>query len=135
MPSYRASEPTARPDFAPAGDYELEVLNAEETVSQKGHDMIELKLRAEPGGAVFFDHLVFTESSYWKIDAFRAAIGEKIKPDQEIEIHADDLIGRKGRSRLIVEEYQGRKRNKVAAWLLPTPAPAGAKGGGGDQPF
>jgi hypothetical protein len=97
--------------------------------------MIELKLRAEPGGAVFFDHLVFMESSYWKIDAFRAAIGEKILPDQEVEIHADDLIGRKGRARLIVEEFNGRKRNKVAAWLLPTPAPANAKGGGSDQPF
>jgi len=130
MPSYRASEPTARPDFVPSGDYDIEILNAEETVSQKGHDMIELKLRAD-----FFDHLVFMESSYWKIDAFRAAIGEKVMPDQEVEIHADDLIGRKGRARLIVEEYQGRKRNKVAAWLLLTPAPVNPKGGGGDQPF
>ena len=135
MPTYRASEPTARPDFAPAGDYEIEVLNAEESVSKAGNDQIELKLKALPDGAVFFDHLVFTESSFWKIDAFRAAIGEKVMPDQDVEIHADDLIGRKGRARLTIEEYNGRKRNKIAAWLLPTPAAANAKGAPSDQPF
>jgi hypothetical protein len=96
--------------------------------------MIELKLRAEPGGVVFFDHLVFTESSFWKIDAFRAAVGEKVTPDQEVEMHADDLIGRKGRARLNVEEYNGRKRNKVVAWLLPAPS-ATVKGAPVDQPF
>src|SRR5437879_296946 len=134
MPTYHASEPTARPDFVQPGDYEVEVVNAEETVSQKGHDMIELKLRAEPGGAVFFDHLVFTESSFWKIDAFRAAIGERVTPDQEVEIHGDDLIGRKGRARLVVEEFNGRKRNKIGAWLLPAQA-ADKKPAPENQPF
>ena len=41
--------------------------------------------------------------------------------DQEVEIRADD---RTGRVKLIVEEFNGRKRNKVAAWLLPKPANA-----------
>jgi hypothetical protein len=121
MPSYRSSEPTSRPDYVEPGEYSVEVLNAEETVSQKGSDMIELKLRAQPSGATFFDHLVFMETAFWKIDAFRAATGENVAPDQEVEIRADDLIGRTGRVRLIVEEFNGRKRNKVAAWLAPKP--------------
>lgn len=124
MPSYRSSEPTARPDYAEPGEYTVEVVNAEETVSQKGSDMIELKLRVQPSGATFFDHLVFTETAFWKIDAFRAATGDDVTPDQEVEIHADDLIGRTGRARLVVEEFNGRKRNKVAAWLPPKPANA-----------
>jgi hypothetical protein len=46
---------------------------------------------------------------------------------EEVEIHADDLIGRTGRARLIVEEFNGRKRNKVAAWIASQPAaPASA---------
>ena len=53
MPSYRSSEPTARPDYVEAGEYTVEVANAEETVSQKGSDMIELKLRVQPSGAIF----------------------------------------------------------------------------------
>ena len=121
MPSYRSSEPTSRPDYVEPGEYTAEVVNAEETVSQKGSDMIELKLRLQPSGATLFDHLVFIESAFWKIDAFRAATGENVTPEQDIEIHADDLIGRTGRVRLIVEEFKGRKRNKVAAWLAPKP--------------
>ena len=124
MPSYRSSEPTSRPDFVEPGEYTLEVLNAEEAVSQKGSDMIELKLRIQPSGAILFDHLVFMDTAFWKIDAFRAATGEHVGADQEVEIRADDLIGRTGRAKLIVEEFKGRKRNKVGAWLLPAPASA-----------
>lgn len=124
MPSYRSSEPTSRPDFVEPGEYTLEVVNAEEAVSQKGSDMIELKLRIQPSGAILFDHLVFMDTAFWKIDAFRAATGEHVGADQEVEIRADDLIGRTGRAKLIVEEFKGRKRNKVGAWLLPTPASA-----------
>ena len=135
MPSYRSSEPTARPDFVEPGEYNVEVVNAEETVSQKGSDMIELKLRVQPSGAVFFDHLVFMESAFWKIDAFRAATGENVAANEEVEIRADDLIGRTGRARLIVEEFNGRKRNKIGAWLLPKSAiaPLANQGGKDDD--
>ena len=30
-----------------------------------------------------------------------------------------NLIGRTGRVRLIVEEYNGKRRNKISAWLVP----------------
>jgi hypothetical protein len=122
MPTYKSSEPTSRPDYVEAGEYQVEIINAEETVSQRGSDMIELKLRIEPSGAIMFDHLVFTESAFWKIDSFRAATGENVTADQEVEIRADDLIGRTARARLVIEEFNGRKRNKIAAWLLPKPA-------------
>jgi hypothetical protein len=137
MPSYRSSEPTARPDFVEPGEYTVEVVNAEETVSQKGSDMIELKLRVHPSGATMFDHLVFMESAFWKIDSFRAATGESVTPDEEVDIHADDLIGRTGRARLIIEEFNGRKRNKIAAWLPPKPAappPAAVAATAGTKP-
>ena len=121
MPTYKSSEPTSRPDYVEAGDYTIEVLGAEESISQKNrNEMIELKLKVEPSGAIVYDNLVFTSSAFWKIDAFRAATGETVTPDEDVEIIADDLIGRTGRARLIVEEYNGKKRNKVAAWLVPT---------------
>lgn len=120
MPSYNASTPTERPDFVEPGDYKVEVIDATETVSKGGHEMIELKLRTE-AGSYFYDFLVFIPNAFWKIDAFRAATGEEVTPGDDVEITGDDLIGRAGTARLSVEEYNGRKRNKVAAWLTPKP--------------
>jgi len=119
MPSYQSSEPNSRADYIEPGDYTVTVINAEETIAKSGNDMIDLKLRVEPCGVILYDCLVFTPSAFWKIDVFRAATGETVRPDEEVEIMADELIGRTGRVRLVVEEYKGRKRNKVAAWLLP----------------
>lgn len=116
MPSYNANTPTERPDHVEPGDYEVEVVDAIETLSKSNHEMIELKLRTE-SGSYLYDFLVFIPSAFWKIDAFRAATGEAVTPEQDVEIVADDLIGRTGKARLTVEEYNGRKRNKVAAWL------------------
>jgi hypothetical protein len=131
MPSYRSGD-ASRPEYVNAGEYSVEITGAEETVSKNKNDMIELRLKVEPDGVVLFDHLVFAESSFWKIDAFRASVGEKVVPGEEVDIVADDLIGRTGKVRLIVEDYQGRKRNKVAAWLVPQTS---EKGGQGDRPF
>lgn len=119
MPTYKSSEPTSRPDYVEPGDYVVEVLNAEESVSKQRNDMIELKLRVEPSGAILYDQLVFTENAFWKIDCFRQSTGETVVPDEEVEIECDDLIGRKGRVRLAVETYNGKTGNKVAAWLPP----------------
>jgi hypothetical protein len=116
MPSYNASTPTERPDFVEPGDYQVEVIDAIETVSKTGHEMIELKLRTA-AGSYLYDFLVFIPNAYWKIDSFRAATGEAVSPEDDVEITADDVIGRTGTTRLIVEEYNGKKRNKVAAWL------------------
>ncbi len=116
MPSYTASTPTERPDFVDPGDYQVEVTDAVETISKGGHEMIELKLKTS-AGSYLYDFLVFIPNAFWKIDSFRAATGEEVTPEDDVEITADDLIGRTGTARLIVEEYNGKKRNKVAAWL------------------
>lgn len=116
MPSYKASTPTERPDHVEPGDYEVDVVDAVETTSKNGHEMIELKLKTSEG-SYLYDFLVFIPSAFWKIDAFRAATGEAVTPDEDVELTSDDLIGRIGSARLVLEEYNGRKRNKVAAWL------------------
>ena len=118
MPSYKASTPTERPDFVEPGDHEVEIIDAVDTVSKSGHEMIELKLRTN-AGSLLYDFLVFTPNAFWKIDAFRASTGELVMPGEDVEITGEELIGRIGTARLIVDEYNGRKRNKVTAWLTP----------------
>ncbi len=123
MPSYTSSTPQERPDHVEPGDYEVEVIDAIETISKGGHEMIELKLRTS-AGSLLYDFLVFIPTAFWKIDAFRAATGEVVEPDQDVEITADHVIGRTGIARLTVEEYNGKKRNKVVAWIVGNAKPA-----------
>jgi hypothetical protein len=120
MPSYNASTPTERPDHVAPGDHQVEVIDAVESFSRSGHEMIELKLRTS-AGSYLYDFLVFIPSAFWKIDSFRAATGEIVTPEDDVEITPDDLIGRTGVARLVVEDYNGKKRNKVAAWLTSKP--------------
>ena len=126
MPTYQANTPTERPDHVEPGDYDVEIVDAIETLSKSNHEMIEMKLRTS-AGSYLYDFLVFIPSAFWKIDAFRAATGETVTPEQDVEIITDDLIGRTGRARLAIEEYNGKKRNKVAAWLTGNPKPASVK--------
>ena len=109
------------PRLVPAGDYLLTVLEAAETVSQNGTEMIKLKLEVEGHGVRLFDYLVASESSYWKIDTFRKAIGEAVTQGEEVELVAANLEGRQGYARLRIEDYQGKRNNKVDMWLTKRP--------------
>ena len=110
------------PRFVPAGDYLLTVLEAAETVSQNGTELIKLKLEVEGHGVRLFDYLVASESSYWKIDTFRKAIGDAVTQGEEVELLAANLEGRQGYARLRIEDYQGKRNNKVDMWLTKRPA-------------
>ena len=119
MPTYKASEPSVAPEAVKPGEYSCEIINAEEGKSQSGgNPIISLKLRLE-NEAVLYDRLVFTSSAFWKIDSFRASIGQTVVPDEEVNIEADELIGKTARIRVVNETYEGRQRSKVAAWLAP----------------
>lgn len=103
--------------FVPNGDYLVTVIEASETFSKAGDEMIKLKLEVEEHGVHLYDYLVATEASFWKIDTFRKSIGERVVEGEEVELVASDLEGRQGYARLRVEEYQGKKSNKVELWV------------------
>ncbi|BET67421.1 hypothetical protein ASA1KI_23390 [Opitutales bacterium ASA1] len=135
---YTSSNETPKSYHLPAGDYDVTIVEASETVSRStGADMIKLTLDAEaPDGSTtkVFDYLVATPSSAWKIDAFRRALGHEVVQGEPVELAAEDLVGRTLRARLKVEEFNGRQNNKVEAWLAPlagarptSPAPATPK--------
>ncbi len=117
------------PRFVEPGDYLLTVIEATDTLSKAGDEMIKLKLEVEGHGVRLFDYLVATESSFWKIDTFRKAIGDEVVEGEEVELIAESLTGRQGYARLRVEEYQGKENNKVEMWLTSGNAPLPPKKG------
>jgi hypothetical protein len=125
MPSYISGQQSKRTDCHKDGNYLLAVIGAEEKTSSKGSEMIELKLEVigpdieEGQGAILFDYLVFTESAAWKIDQFRRACGENIVEGKEVEVEASDLEGKSVEAHLVIEEFKGKKRNKVGDYINP----------------
>ena len=117
MPEYQ----TGYNEILPEGVYDFVVIDANECRSQSGNEMIALELLVRNGNAEIkvYDQLVFTPKSFWKIDAFRAATGDKLVPGQTVRIDAFDLVDRGGKCVLTVEKYQGRDKNKVQEYLGP----------------
>ena len=121
---YTAGNTSAGDRFlVPDGIYCVEVLDAKEKTSKQGNPMIEFKLQVVPegggSGPKFFDWLVQSESSAWKIDQFLAAAGKHPGEGVEIEIDPDDYIGM-----LITARLRQRKRDKgatmeVDAYIVP----------------
>lgn len=103
----------------PKGKYRMRVVNAEEKVSSKGNDMIEITLRAldkngEEYGCRVFDYL----TANWKLDSFLDAANMFPGEGQELEINADELIGKELTAQLAIEkDNKGNDRNKVAAYI------------------
>lgn len=125
MPTYKQNQAA---DLLPEGIYPFYVKNAKENTSTTGNEKIELTLQVN-GTFTVWDNLTFAENSYWKIDQFRIATGEKLgKPGSESSLEADDCIQRRGQVSIGSDEFpknSGRIRNIVLEYINPaTSAPA-----------
>jgi len=114
MPKY--PKPTRRTVVSP-GKYEVQVVGAKNQISQNGNEMIVLRISVAGAARLFSDHLVFTESSLWKIADFLTAMGEEA--DEEHDIEPGNYLGRVALAKVGVEEYNGRAHNKIEKWLPP----------------
>ena len=118
---FKTGKPNPSEFYVEPGDYRLRVIEANEDTSKGGNDMIKLKLRVlKPDGdegPALFDYLVFTDTSFWKIDHFLKSCAQHPGEGENVEIDPDQIIGWECQAALKVEAYEGQKSNKVAAYL------------------
>ena len=100
----KSREDLAKASLTPPGEYDFEIMRAEETTSKAGNAMIKLKLRVfvENGEIHVYDYLVAGGMEY-KLANFCDAIGRSEDYDAG-NIKADSLEGCGGKLKLVIEE-------------------------------
>lgn len=112
------------------GEYDFAVLEAEEKLSQKGNEMVELKIQMEDSEGrrfTLFDYLVSIDSMAYKVRHFAEATG--LLPEYEKgDMAAEYMIGRTGRCKVGVQPAKGAypAKNVVADYIAIAGSPAPA---------
>lgn len=134
MPTYLTAKPTegAGSFLVEPGEYELRVIDARESQSQAGNDMIELthRIMLPDGteGPKVYDRLVFTEKAMWRVDQFVAACGKHPGEGQQFDLYPSLMFGWTCRAKLKVDTYNDKRRNQVEEYLI-DPTTVGAQAG------
>jgi hypothetical protein len=109
------NEEKPKRELLPDGEYDFEVVDAEEKISQAGNEMIKLKLKV--GDRFIFEHLVHLEKIAWKIKRFCESV-DMIDHYRAGCLAAGDIIGRRGRCRICTAQREGYDpQNRVDKWL------------------
>ena len=121
---FEAGNPNEEPEmFLPEGEYWFRIADATSKRSaSKGEPMIELKLQLynidNTEGPFCFDFVLITPKMKWKVDQFLACIGMHPGEGARIAINAKQYIGLPGYADFRIEEYKGRKNNKVKKFIV-----------------
>ena len=122
MPKHKFRNSQPIPEILEDGDYILRVVECEESISKgrktNGAPQLELKLKEESTGKIIYETLIFDESLEWKIDCFIQCFGIEAEEGEDLELEADDMIGLRGWVALKTEEYNDKKRNRVAMFYI-----------------
>ena len=106
------------------GDYEFVVMNAEETTSQSGNEMIALALQVHVNGRkepiTVLDYLVNTPQSLWVLKDFCNAVSPRIDFDAG-QLQAANCIGLTGTAHLVLgeENSKGKRYMEVERYIVP----------------
>lgn len=137
MPVFGDQE--ARAPYQPEGDYVLEVIGMEQGIS-KGKKTggctsyeFEIDVFDKAGKRVgrCYETLIDHAELAWKFDTFLKSCNVALKKGQGFDFVQTqaakagvtwiDPIGLRGWGRLTVEEYNGKKRNRVSIWYTDKP--------------
>lgn len=118
-------ENRAKRELLPPGDYELEIMDHEFGVTQKGDDKLVLTLTDPSTGNYIWCNLMFTEKTEWKIKSLLKALGIGSE-GVEVDVNEDMCNQMKGSrvwANIAIDEYNGKRRNEIKRFLTEKPLP------------
>jgi hypothetical protein len=106
----------------PEGEYLARVTKCEETVSKNsGAPMFKLECVIDGAPWPIDEYLVFSQGGMMKINCAVKSCGVDKKlgasDGAEIELDAQHFVGATGKVKLVIEEYNGKRRNKIDWWV------------------
>ena len=115
------------------GDYPFAIINATETLSKAGNEMINLEIQVDVGAEkpmTVYDRLVFTTKALFRIKDFCDGVGLGEQWEGGM-LDAEDCLGIEGTAHLVLglENDKGKRYMEVGWYVKPkgfaeTPAPA-----------
>lgn len=104
-----------------AGEYDFEVVDAEEKQSKSGNEMVELKVKCEGADGrpfTIFDYLVSTDGMAYKVRNFAKATG-LLAEYEKGDMAAEYMLGRTGKCKVAVQPAKGGypAKNVIADYI------------------
>lgn len=115
----------------PESIVDFEVMEAEDTTSRAGSDMVKLKVKVfndQGASRTVYEYLVGIDSMQWKIRAFCAAVG-LLEQYETGELDAVDMEGRTGKCKLIIQKDKSGSfpdKNAIGAYIAQAEKPKAA---------
>jgi|TARA_R100001530_G_scaffold11670_2_gene11173 hypothetical protein len=111
-------------ELLPPGDYEVEIIDHEFGVTQKGDDKLTLTLSEPDTGNYVWCHLMFTPKTEWKVKSLLRALGIS-KEGTEVDVNEElcnNMKGTKVWANISIEEYNGTRNNRISRFLNEKPS-------------
>lgn len=99
------------------GEYDFTVEGYEKMMTNSGSPMavVSMSVKTDDGRAFIKDNIVLSGKADWKVKQFAQSVGTE-KEDTYLKIF-DKAVGKSGKAKFKVEEYNGKSYNKVERYL------------------
>ena len=132
MPTIVFNEEKPQAERAPfeplkPGKYNMEIVGTEFGRNDKGNEYMEVSLRDVDSSRRVWEKVYFTEKAIFKVRSLLSAVGVNTDAGTEFDLNPETatgaLDGKTVGAEVTINEYEGKKYNRVARFFAPDAQP------------